>query len=278
MAKVDVTSGPERVGGALALFGKHAALGTEHEERGLGRGADACAGFKIRLYNQGVLRLSQSGAWAGYAPQLLLAEYDHVVLVRQRAGVLVGRLLSSADPIGREVPLLVLCALSGPAGVTDWAVERGAAAVDLLCAGLEHAADRDDVERMIDACQRQLDETLAQGSGFVAKPGAGAGAPTKAAEELARLTKKHRGLLARLKGAGGLHIRVLRGPGPELVGMLAWLRMLQDAAPAALPHVLIGIRHWDWVDVWIGEPSSNEFVPMMLNLEGRRPDVVPDVD
>lgn len=234
------------VRGDIAVFGKHPAFGADHLESGLGRGVDACRGFKQRLYNRAIRELIPR--WSKTPAERLLPELDHVILAREPDGsVILGFLKSVGDAVGRvEYPLVVLCRVR-----PGWwsAVQGSWGALSAMQGKVVSAPSFDEVRSSLDAAQMELDTKLAS----LGAPGSW--------PELGESTLRGAGLSPTGQPSG--HARVRVGPGAVLDSMGAWCAA---ASSGRRGRALVAVdARGRWIDVVNGEYGSNELACLRLN-------------
>jgi hypothetical protein len=98
---------------SLVVFGKHPAW-SDHIEPGIGRIDAATAAFKKRLYNVGIKKLIDSGAWVGQPEGEILPAFDHDIIAIVDRSIIFGRMWTSSDARGRaEFPMVVVARVDG---------------------------------------------------------------------------------------------------------------------------------------------------------------------
>lgn len=98
---------------SLVVFGKHPAW-SDHIEPGLGRIDASTAAFKKRLYNVGIKKLIDSGAWVGQPEGEILPGFDHDIIALVDRSILFARMWTSSDARGRaEFPMVVVARVDG---------------------------------------------------------------------------------------------------------------------------------------------------------------------
>lgn len=274
---------------SLFAFGKHPAW-SDHIEPGIGELTEPILDFKKRLYNAGIKKLIDTGAWVGKDDGDLLPRFGHEFVALGDRSVLVGRLWASSDARGRaEFPMVALVQAEGVP--IRWLQDVAMGAVRTF---EEHArASRNEAGVLTahQAAQHDLRRRLDDFTG----PG---GAPDRDDPDLPHI-------LERLFSSGAF--------GPDSIGLLRILRVVEQAAPAsksasasslqiraprlgrddseelidwallvdaalAGPGAVIAIRPDDgsWLDVLAGPPRSDEFyclkaTPAALGLDSDTP-------
>jgi hypothetical protein len=144
---------------AIAVFGKLPALGSDHLDEGLGPGANACAPTKFRLYNRGVPEALASELWRDPNHPHRIPGFDHLLIEYSGPAVVVGRLTSASDAVGRSLyPFVTLVATCGLA--MDEAMTVGAKAIHALAARLPEARSQTDVSNATHDVQRVLERAI----------------------------------------------------------------------------------------------------------------------
>lgn len=257
---------------SLFAFGKHPAW-SDHIEPGIGELSDPILIFKRRLYNAGIKKLIDTGAWVGKDDGEILPRFGHEFVALGDRSVLVGRMWASSDARGRgEFPMVALVQAEGVP--IRWLQDVAMGAVRTF---EEHArASRNEagVRAAHQAAQQDLQRRLREFTG----PG---GVPDRDDPGLPQI-------LDRLFTSGAF--------GPDSVGLLRILRVVEQAAPRsrgapasslqirtprlirddseelvdwsllvdsalAGPGAVIAVRPDDgsWLDVLAGPPRADEF-------------------
>ncbi|MFG0274958.1 MAG: hypothetical protein ACF8QF_07870 [Phycisphaerales bacterium] len=233
---------------SLFAFGKHPAW-SDHIEPGIGELTDPILAFKKRLYNGGIKKLIDTGAWVGKADGELVDRFGHEFVALGERSVLVGRMWASSDARGRgEFPMVALVQAEGVP--IRWLQDVAMGAVRTF---EEHArASRNEAGVLAahQAAQQDLRRRLTE----FTDPG---GVPDRDDPDLPQI-------LDRFFTSGAF--------GPSSVGLLRILRVVEQAAPASkgAPASSLQIRAprsirddseelVDWallVDAALGGPSA----------------------
>ena len=261
-------SGPARL--TLAAFGKHP--GWNDHIPGIGVETEALAHVKHALYVSGIGGRIDAGAWRSLEPEKRLEGFAHVFLWLREGHVILGCLHSSEDGLHRKEYPLVLCVDAeriAPANMLAWFMPE----LDRLRNACQATASAEQVTVECRMAQDRLRDVL----GREATPGAPAisfsPADRRRFIEHPDLGPERVGLgrvLHELGSAGNRgggsqtdtrprHIRLPFAADSRDYALLLWSEFLLGAVPATSPLLLIARDGAEWIDVIVGEPTSDDF-------------------
>ena len=271
---------PEGPGVSLAMFGKHP--GWDDHIDDLGLDTEFLVHVKQRLYIDGIGGNIDSGAWENLADEQVLPGFDHVFVWVGGDQRIAGRFWSSSDGKGRTKYPLFACA-AGAGLPLSWFIGTALPVVEALEASAKQSSSADDVRSQVSASRERL-RRAAEAAGPQAPAGNAMVAMARAVPEserdssLVRILyqmERELGAYRVPKGGSGSrtksadlrpqHMRVPCVFDDAAESVSAWIGfMLEDVAPS-VPVLAIRSRQADWVDVFIGDPTSAQMYALRAN-------------
>jgi hypothetical protein len=270
--------GPRVILGAL---GKHP--GWDDHIDGL-LDTETLALFKNSFYIQGIGRAIDSGAWD--KPEMAgdLIDFDHYLMWVRGDQFLLGRLWASSDGRGRTKYPMILCAQCSGLPL-DWALQRILPKLDQMREACRNVRTAREVRQIIQKAQADL-----QGMVATAPIRSEANTSLDRAAFLAgpELGPEHLGLMRILhelesnfsayrkvkfgKTVGAdvraQHIRVPRNAASPAESLLAWREFFNLLFPRDLALLFVASAGKPWLDIFAGEPSANEIIPLRVQSAG----------
>jgi hypothetical protein len=268
----------------LAAFGKHP--GWDDHMPGIGMETETLAYVKQTLYVGGIGRQIDSGAWEKLEPNKRQEGFGHTFLWLRSGHTVLGQIWSSKDGKGRSKYPMIL-AIDGESVTAEFMLTSLRGGLENLREACKSAATAEQVATHCRAAQEQLRLV----------PGGNAGAPADApAQPAARqflerpeLGPGRTGLLrvlhelagafdlsgqprptvrAGARGPRSLHLRVPFASDSEDQALVLWSSFLAAAVGPCEPLLLIARAGTEWVDVMVGEPTSDDFFCLQASLKG----------
>jgi hypothetical protein len=268
----------------LAAFGKHPGWDDHIEDIGIE--TEHLAGLKQVLYVQGIGGTIDSGAWDKLTDTQRIEGFRHVFIRRDAGGVFVGRLWSSRDGKGRTRYPMVVCAQC--VGVPmAWALREIPPRLEAVQERCVATTSANDVIALMDNARlelRQLAEQVPPDEGdLVVSP--------RALAELAdreEMGPDQQGLLRILYQIeremssylpGNLEPALREGElRPQQIRLPAcsddlrqvaqqWFSFMLGRLDPATPLGMIFPLDRPWVDVFVGEPSPQQFFCLQASRE-----------
>ncbi|MEX0885063.1 MAG: TagF domain-containing protein [Phycisphaeraceae bacterium] len=138
----------------VAAFGKHPGWDDHIEDIGLNTAL--LVQIKRELYLDAIAGNINGGSWQHLDARDKLPGFNHLFLMRRQSHLVVGRLWSSSDGVGRRAYPMVVCAqLPGSVPLTV-AIDHAGAYLEQLKAGCEAAVQSDAVREAVAACQQAI--------------------------------------------------------------------------------------------------------------------------
>lgn len=278
---------------SLAVFGKHPAWNDHMDDLGLE--TEVLVRAKQQLYLRGIGGVVDRGDWESLEPARRIEGFAHAFLWRWLDGVVIGRMWSSADGLGRSAYPMVACAEAPTAPfafLTDEVLPR----LRELEAACKAARSRAEVERAVAAARRDVRGLAAGVPAVSAEPRAGPGVLAELADHPAmgtdhigvprvlyeiaeRLgeyrvgTRREETRFWRTAGeASAHHMRV-----PRLTSSISrdwdvWLRLLSRELDRRTPIFMASADDADWTDLVVGvTPSASEMLCLRTTPEDTPP-------
>ncbi len=269
---------------AFFAFGKHP--GWDDHIEGLGIHNQTLALFHSLFYVNGIRSVIDSGIWEQTDPVKVIPEFGNLILWQGRKGFILCRMWPSQDGKGRKkYPMIV--------GVTGGGVSILQAA-PLLFPVLEKVQTECERARTSEEVWEILARVAAETKATIGTLGGGEVVPGLGGEDLWKwmetdsLPEGENGWLRILysmnnqlcpfagarfhlktigEGAGeSLRVPQLESTAEE--SLVQWLRFFRGEIHPQVPIFLTALPDRNWVDVIVGEPVSQDFGCLKLNLEG----------
>ncbi len=264
-------AGPARL--ALAAFGKHP--GWNDHIPGIGVETEALAQFKQAVYVTGIGGRIDAGVWKALEAEKRLEGFDHTFLCLRGGHVITGRMFSSEDGRRRKEYPMVLCVDSEGLSA-GFILPQVQSELERLRDACQATASADQVAKECSLAQERLRELLVD----LSRPVTVVTLPAEARRRFLEhrdLGPDRVGLLRALhelgtvgeagrpggpgSGANGrsCHLRLPRAADSGQDSLLLWAEFFRVAVSAASPLLLLARAGVDWLDVIIGEPTSDDF-------------------
>ena len=260
----------------LGAFGKHPGWNDHIEDLELETSALLAA--KQLIYNEGISRQIDAGAWDKLEAGSVFPGFDHLFLWQRGQEALVGLIVSSRDGKQRTRYPLVVCAhtvgLALPQIITGVvpAIEQAVAA----CRATESAAG---VREILAATRRQLAEmqATAQTEPVLAAPAASEAMMAALGEGLYRILHEVKGKLpAWAPGRSnarevdghrrGAHLRVAQ-TWDIATAWPWWSALFTSQLEASVPLLFLWPRSERWLDVIVGLPEADDFFVLRAGIK-----------
>jgi hypothetical protein len=245
----------------LGAFGKHP--GWDDHILGIGVETETLAQVKQALYVGGIGGQIDSGAWEKLEPEKRLIGYDHTFLWLRLGHVILGRLWSSTDGKGRAKYPMVLC-IDGEAVAPGFMLTHLLPGLERLREACKATTSADQVTKDCRAAQEQLRAILSSADPRLAE----AALPVEARRrflERPELGPDRLGFLRALHELGtgpsvrSRHLRLPLASDSRAESLALWGAFFRCAVSDTSPLVLISRAGVNWIDVIIGEPTSDDF-------------------
>lgn len=260
----------------VAVFGKHPGWADHMEE--LGMTTESLVWIRQRLYSEGIGGNIDKGTWEHLADEERLEGFDHEFLGQSESGAWVGgRFWSSSDGRGRtKYPMFACVQCPGPK--RSWLMFTALPELAMAQARFASASTADEVRQATNELRARMQSSMS-----VAEPAdfpshgeamrrlldAGLGDPAETILRTVYGFERELGLLLGRVTAGSQSqvtaafrsgsVRVPRGSGGVAEGLWRWAAVLEPVLPKRRPMLLIAPAGHDWVDVVVGESSTEDF-------------------
>lgn len=270
----------------LAAFGKHP--GWNDHIPGIGLETKPLADFKQTMYVTGIGGRIDSGAWKVLDAEKRIEGFDHSFLCLQGNLVIAGRMYSSEDGLRRKEYPMVFC-VEAEGFSPEMILTKALPELERLREACRATSSAEQVTVECRMAQDRLREALRQ------EMSASAGTMTSAESrrrfvEHPSLGPERVGLLRILHDLGDAgnpggksradtrshHVRVPLASESVRHSFLLWAGLLQGAVSASSPLLLISRYGTDWLDIIVGETTSDDFfclqaMPKALPLASQIP-------
>jgi hypothetical protein len=268
----------------LAAFGKHP--GWEDHIEDLGLETDGLVAVRRALYVEGIGGNIDSGAWAALKGTQRLDEFSHLFFWHTPDGLFVGRMWSSTDAKGRTRYPMVLCAhcIGLPVRWTLDNVPVHLEEVQRRCVAVTAAADVRAIVRDARAELAHLAQSAhSAGPTLVVSPrilasladhpdmGSDHSGMLRVLYQVEREMAAFRPGLAEGTGSSissrSQHMRVPACASRPQDAVLLWLQFMLGEIDPATPVLMIAPESAQWVDIVVGDPTTQQFYCVLASLE-----------
>lgn len=255
----------------LGAFGKHP--GWNDHIPGIGVETEALAHLKQAIYVTGIGGRIDSGAWKALGAEKRIEGFDHNFLCLRGGHVITGRMFSSADGLRRKEYPMVLCV--DTEGVSaGFILPQAQSELDRLREACQATASAEQVTTECRWAQDRLRGILAASSPPTSAIPLSAEARLQfldhrdlGPDRIGLLRVLHElgpaGDAARTSGPGAIgrscHLRLPLAADSRNGSLLLWADFFRCAASASSPLLLMARAGVEWLDVIIGEPTSDDF-------------------
>jgi tetratricopeptide (TPR) repeat protein len=263
----------------LAAFGKHP--GWDDHMPGIGTDTENLQSAKRILYDVGIRGQIDSGAWSNLEIGKHCPSFDHILLWLRTGSVILGRMWSSKDGIGRDQYPMALC-VDGPEVSSSFMLAKVLPEIEALKSACQQTQS---VARVTDECagaQARLDRLVASlpaGPESLPSPNIHrsffddhAFGPEKSRllRVLHEIENARRSLASRAQTgtvSGLFHIRVPTPGLPLDQAISLWASFFQVAVPESVSRLFLARLGAAWIDVILGEPAPADFFCLQASPE-----------
>ncbi len=269
---------------ALAAFGKHPGWDDHIEDLGLE--TDSLILARKVLYVEGVGGQIDTGAWEKLKEEHRLAVFNHTFVWSRGDQFLIGRMWSSSDGKGRTRYPMIVCAHCVGASL-GWALDKvlpRLMEVEKACQETKSAGDvrailgqaRNVLRNMVRDPEAEMGRRLPQPDAiekFVSAPEFG---PAQEGwfrilywlqSQAGSFDTGRFSLKGDLSGLRAQQVRVPSGAASPTESAALWARFLGSRSDRLVPVLLVWPADGNWMDVTLGEPTTQEFFCLRASRE-----------
>lgn len=261
---VDKLKGANKTPGAyFAAIGKHPGWNDHMDDQGLE--TPLLIDFRRFFYVQGMCGVIDSGAWESLDPDQRLNSFNHLLLCKRGASLLLAKLWSSSDGKGRSKYPFVAIAQTDNMPVS-WLLENAAPLLDSLHTSASNTKNSNDVVAAVNSMRQTLRQNLPPAAPVAPPPLS----PLKELEtrfdmghSALRILLYHtqREFASFIKGnrasssATPRQMRVPRCADSAITSLGIWSRYLDSFIDDSVMTLAIAPVEHPWVDLLTAEPT-----------------------